>query len=544
MDGNNIVKLVVYSFETYYIIIIGWYHFTEKGQKGMEISVDRESKTPIYLQISLSIRELILSGSLPAGCRLPPERKLAEVLQVNRTTVLNAYRELKAGGLVDSHIGQGTTVTQSAIPGNSLSESAESVGAAIPPMPWEQLFSESSMRIQDTTVRDLLGAARRDTILFAAGVTVPGQDSLDALERIQSEVLKCHGVIAVQHAPTEGYLSLRESVAELMQGRGIQSNAADTMILTGSQQGLDLLARAFIEAGDVVLAEEPTFFSAVHIFKAAGARVIGIPTDKDGMRTDLLDMLIKRFKPKLIYTIPDFQNPSGAVMSLERRKQLLSVALRNQLIILEDDPYGMLRYEGKALPALKALDGCGNVLYLSTFSKLLFPGFRVGWITAPPQVLYRLVMLKQLTDLHTSSLPQLIIDRFLREGLLKAHMEKANCENRSRRDLMISELDGANLEGMSWNMPEGGLYLWCRLPERMPQGRLLANSIEKGVSFVPGNVFFPGSPSGNYIRLNFTYPSPTQIREGVKRLAAAYLEISGEQKKYGRSVINELGPII
>lgn len=510
----------------------------------MEISVDRESKTPIYLQISLSIRELILSGSLPAGCRLPPERKLAEVLQVNRTTVLNAYRELKAGGLVDSHIGQGTTVTQSAIPGNSLSESAESVGAAIPPMPWEQLFSESSMRIQDTTVRDLLGAARRDTILFAAGVTVPGQDSLDALERIQSEVLKCHGVIAVQHAPTEGYLSLRESVAELMQGRGIQSNAADTMILTGSQQGLDLLARAFIEAGDVVLAEEPTFFSAVHIFKAAGARVIGIPTDKDGMRTDLLDMLIKRFKPKLIYTIPDFQNPSGAVMSLERRKQLLSVALRNQLIILEDDPYGMLRYEGKALPALKALDGCGNVLYLSTFSKLLFPGFRVGWITAPPQVLYRLVMLKQLTDLHTSSLPQLIIDRFLREGLLKAHMEKANCENRSRRDLMISELDGANLEGMSWNMPEGGLYLWCRLPERMPQGRLLANSIEKGVSFVPGNVFFPGSPSGNYIRLNFTYPSPTQIREGVKRLAAAYLEISGEQKKYGRSVINELGPII
>jgi DNA-binding transcriptional MocR family regulator len=337
---------------------------------------------------------------------------------------------------------------------------------------------------------------------------------------------------------------LRESVCELMRGRGIQANAADTMILTGSQQGLDLVTRAFIEPGDVVLAEEPTFFSAVQIFKAAGARVIGIPTDKDGMRTDLLDMLVKRFKPKLIYTIPDFQNPSGAVMSLERRKQLLSAALRNQLIILEDEPYGILRYEGKALPALKALDGYGNVLYLSTFSKLLFPGFRVGWITAPPQVLYRLVMLKQVADLHTSSLPQLIIDRFLREGLLKAHVEKANRENKGRRDLMISELDGANLEGMSWNRPEGGLYLWCRLPERMPQGRLLANSMEKGVSFVPGNVFFPGSPSGNYIRLNFTYPSPTQIREGVKRLAAAYLDMSGEQKKYGRSVINELGPII
>ena len=510
----------------------------------MEISIDRESKTPMYLQISLRIRELILSGSLPAGSRLPPERKLAEELKVNRTTVLNAYRELKAGGFVDSHIGQGTTVTQSQIPENPVFESTDRSRAAMPPMPWEQLFSESSMRIQDTTVRDLLGAARSDTILFAAGVTVPGPDSLDALRRIQSEVLMSHGIIAVQHTPTEGYPPLRESVCELMRGRGIQANAADTMILTGSQQGLDLAARAFIEAGDVVLAEEPTFFSAVHIFKAAGARVIGIPTDKDGMRTDLLDMLIKRFKPKLIYTIPDFQNPSGAVMSLERRKQLLSVAWRNQLIILEDDPYGMLRYEGNALPALKALDGYGNVLYLSTFSKLLFPGFRVGWITAPPQVLYRLTMLKQVADLHTSSLPQLIIDRFLREGLLKEHLEKANRENRSRRDLMISELDCADLEGMSWNRPEGGLYLWCRLPERMLQTRLLANSIEKGVSFVPGNAFFPGSPSGNYIRLNFTYPVPALISEGVKRLAAAYLDISREQKKYGRGVINELGPII
>ncbi|HEX2945018.1 MAG TPA: PLP-dependent aminotransferase family protein [Clostridia bacterium] len=510
----------------------------------MEIRIDKEGKTPMYLQISRRIREMILSGTLPAGFRLPPERKLAEELQVNRTTVLNAYRELKSGGFVDSHIGQGTTVTLRQASEDTVWESGGSGTPDMPSMPWEQLFSESSLRIQDTTVRDLLGGVRSDMILFAAGVTVPGHDSLEALKRIQAEVLESSGRIAVQHTPTEGLFPLRESICELMRERGINAKAAETMVLTGSQQGLDLIARAFIEAGDVVLAEEPTFFSAVHIFKAAGARVVGIPADNEGMRTDLLDMLVKRFKPKLIYTIPDFQNPSGAVMSMERRKTLLSVASRNQVVILEDDPYGLLRYEGKAMPALKAMDIYGNVLYLSTFSKLMFPGFRVGWLTAPPQVLYRLTMLKQMADLHTSSLPQLIIDRFLREGLIKEHLEKANKENRSRRDLMVSELESSHPDGMGWNRPEGGLYLWCRLPERVPQSRLLASSMERGVSFVPGDVFFPGSPLGNYIRLNYTYPTSEQIVEGVKRLMASYAGIAREQKKYGTGIANELGPII
>ena len=181
--------------------------------------------------------------------------------------------------------------------------------------------------------------------MFAAGVTVPGIDSLDALEKNTSDVLKSHGHRAVQHQPTEGFYPLRESISQLMKKRGITASAEDTMVLSGSQQGLDLIARAFLDPGDIVFVEEPTFFSAIHIFKAAGARIIGIPIDKDGMRTDVLDMMLKRFKPKIIYTIPDFQNPSGAVMSLERRKELLSLAHRNQIIILEDDPYGLLRYE-------------------------------------------------------------------------------------------------------------------------------------------------------------------------------------------------------
>lgn len=511
----------------------------------MDIKIERAGVTPIYLQISNGIRDMILSGTLPAGFRLPPERKLAEQLQVNRSTVLNAYRELKANGLVDSRIGQGTTVTHSQLPGGTEQEEINNTNDPIPSMPWEQLFSESSMRSRDTTVRDLLRmSGSNDMILFAAGVTVPGIDSIDALQRIQKEVLAHYGHTAVQHIPTEGFYPLRESISSLMKERGVMVPPEETMVLSGSQQGLDLASRVFLDPGDIVFVEEPTFFSAFHIFKAAGARVIGVPTDKDGIRTDMLAMLLKRFKPKLIYTIPDFQNPSGAVMSLERRRLLLSLAYGNQVIILEDDPYGRLRYEGTSLPPLMALDRYGHVVYLSTFSKLLFPGFRVGWLTAPPQVLHRFIMLKQLADLHTSSLPQLIFDRFIREGLLDEHLKMANTENCRRRDVMLAELDAARLDGISWNKPEGGLYLWCRLPDGIHQSRLLARSVENRVSFVPGNTFYPGIPSGNYIRLNFTYPNPVQIKEGVKRLAKALEDTRRDQKHYSPVTENSLGPIL
>lgn len=523
-----------------------YYIIGKADEKTMDLKINRNSTVPIYLQISNGIRDLILSGMLPAGYRLPPERKLAEELQVNRSTVLNAYRELKANGLVDSHVGRGTEVSHGQFTDYGGDERVEEAKVpVIHPMPWEQLFSESTLRMQDTTVRDLLRmAGREDMILFAAGVTVPGIDSLDALARIQTDVLENHGHNAVHHQPSEGFYPLRESVGQLMKKREITASAEDTMILSGSQQGLDLIARAFIDPGDTVFVEEPTFFSAIHIFKAAGARIIGLPIDKDGMRTDILDMLLKRFKPKLIYTIPDFQNPSCAVMSLERRKELLSLAHRNQIIILEDDPYGLLRYEGRALPALKALDGYGNVLYLSTFSKLLFPGFRVGWVSAPKEVIHRLTIMKQMADLHTSSLPQLILDHFLREGLIDRHLEKANGENCRRRDILLEQLEASDLDAMSWNEPQGGLYLWCRLPDGMQQTRLLARAVENGVSFVPGNTFYPGNPTGNYIRLNFTYPNPSQIKEGVRRFTKAFNDTLREQKRYSSARQISLGPIL
>lgn len=492
----------------------------------MKIEIDRESVTPVYLQISGRIRDMILSGHLPPGGKLPPERKLADSLGVNRSTVLNAYRELKSNGYADSRVGHGTVVL-----GGPPDRADAPVREEPLPMPWEQLFSGSMARTQDTTVKDLLKQTPgRDMILFAAGVSAQRLDSLEELQQVQQEAVREYGHTAVSHMPTEGYYPLRESISSLMEVRGIHAHPSEVMALTGSQQGLDLAARVFLDPGDVVFVEEPTFFCALQIFKTAGARVIGVPTDRDGIRTDLLPSMLERFKPKLLYTIPDFQNPTGMVMSLERRRQLLSLAYRHQTVLLEDDPYGRLRYEGGDVPPLKALDRHGYVIYLSTFSKLMFPGFRVGWMTAPAPVLNRFTMLKQNSDLHTASLTQLIFEKYMRKGLLEAQIQRVTAENAARRDIMLDELEKTAARGMYWNRPEGGLYLWCRIPDGISQTALLAKAAEYGVAFVPGAAFYPNGPTGNYIRLNYTYPSPEQIREGVGRLVRAVKHVSPDLK--------------
>lgn len=492
----------------------------------MKIGVNRESTVPVYLQISSQIRDMILSGHMAPGSKLPPERKLADMLGVNRSTVLNAYRELKSDGYADSHVGHGTVVV------NVLHDRETASDLFNPlPMPWEQLFSESVSRSADTTVRDLLKqASSRDMILFAAGASAQGLDSLDELLRVQQEIVREYEHTVVSHMPTEGYFPLRESICSLMSVRGINAHPSEVMVLSGSQQGLDLAARVFLDPGDVVFVEEPTFFCAFQIFKTAGARVIGVPADSDGMRIDLLASMIERFKPKLIYTIPDFQNPTGMVMSLDRRRQLLSLAYRHQVAILEDDPYGRLRYEGADIPPLKTLDRHGYVIYLSTFSKLLFPGFRVGWLAAPATVLNRFTMLKQNADLHTSSITQFIFNSFIDKGLLEGHIKRVITENAARRDIMLDELAKTAVSGMHWNRPMGGLYLWCRIPDGISQSKLLAKASEYGVAFVPGNAFYPNGPTGNYIRLNYTFPSPELIREGVRRLTKAVRHISQESR--------------
>jgi DNA-binding transcriptional MocR family regulator len=483
----------------------------------MFISIDHGASVPVYQQISGQIRKMILSGILPVGFKLPSERRLADTLEINRSTVLSAYRELKADGFISSAAGKGTVVLPY--------ETVEMERKPSYELPWRQLFSETASRVKEPLLKDLMVMASRDGVIsFAAGITSPEVYPLDFFRSCQSELLDEHAAQLFLHTPTEGIFPLRQSLAHMMGKRGIVASPEEIMVVSGSQQGLDLISRALIDPGDFVIVEEPTFFYALQLFKAAGARMMSIPVDGEGMRVDLLEAALSRVRPKFIYTLPTFQNPSGSVMSPARRHRLLQLAYQYQIPILEDDPYSELIYEGEPIPSLKALDRYGYVIYLSTFSKLLFPGLRIGWMTAPVAVNRQFLYLKQTMDLHSNSISQYMLDRFLRQNRLDEHIKVARLEYARRRDIMLEELSKSPALDMSWNKPAGGLYLWCRLGKAVDPVRLLAKATEYKVAYVSGDVFFAEKQSENYIRLNFTYPSPDMIRIGIQRLLKALEE--------------------
>ncbi len=474
----------------------------------MDISIDRESSEPIYRQVVREIQGMILSGALPEGFLLPPERRLAAALGVNRSTVLNAYRELKALGLVDAHVGRGTAVLRPPAP------SPETVG-----VPWRQLFRESVARSHDPIIADLLALTEReDVISFSIGLPAPELLPLDTLGEYTAELIRDVGAPLLLHCPTEGHSPLRETLARWVAARGIRARRSNVLVVSGSQQGLDLVARIFLDPGDVVVVEEPTYIGALQSFRVAGAKIIGIPVDEDGMRTDILASILERERPKLIYTLPTYQNPSGAVMNVERRRHLLELASRWHVPILEDDPYSELRYEGEALPSLKALDDNDLVLYQSTFSKALFPGLRIGYLVVPPVVLRQLALAKQGADLHANSFSQYLLERFVRDGHFATHIEKTKTAYRRRRDRMASALLRDEGLGLEFAIPRGGFYIWCRLPDGVEQSGLLAKAAARGVVFLPGRACYPTEPTENCLRLNFSHASEEAIDVGIERL--------------------------
>ncbi len=485
----------------------------------MDIRIDRDSPVPLYLQIRSGIREMILSGKLPEGFRLPPERRLAAALGVNRSTVLSAYRELKGDALVDAHVGRGTTV---------LPRTVAAPGSQPQALPWRQLVREGFAEVQDPLVRDLLELTeRQDVISLSVGLPAAELLPLETLRTLWGDLLDEVGPAMLLHSPTEGFASFREALCDLMVARGVRCTPAEVLVLSGSQQGLDLAARVLLAPGDAVVVERPTFFGALQIFRRARARLLGVPTDREGMRVDVLESLLERQRPKLIYTLPTFQNPSGAVMSAERRRRLLELAQRYQVPVLEDDPYCDLRYDGEPLPSLKALDEPGHVIYVSSFSKVLFPGLRIGWLVAPRAAALQLALAKQTADLHSSTAGQFLLDRFLRDGHYATQVKKVRVEYARRRDLMDEALRAEAPGEVSWSKPEGGFYFWLGFPDAVRQSELLARAAKLRVSFLPGDACFADEPGENRLRLNFTFPPPGQIHDGVARLMEAVRVAAG-----------------
>jgi DNA-binding transcriptional MocR family regulator len=491
-------------------------------QANLGIRIDRSSPEPVYRQIGRQLEEGILSGRLPAGTRLPPERRLARALDVNRSTVLAAYGTLKAQGRLEGHVGRGTTVLPPAL------------GDSDPALPWAQLVQDSPA-IADPIIRDLLELSEHgDVISLALGMPAPEMLPLDTVREVVARLLADQGPEVLLHSPTEGLTPLREALVEYLATRGMRCSVPELLVLAGSQQGLDLITRTFLQPDDTVVVEEPSYLGALQDFRRARVRLVGVPVDGEGMRTDLLETLLQRRRPRLVYTLPTFQNPSGAVMSRARRHHLVELAHRYQVPILEDDPYGELRYEGEDLPTLRALDGGGHVLHLSSFSKVLFPGLRVGFVVAPPPVVRQLALARQTHDLHTGTLSQWILERFLREGHLARHLNRVRPAYARRRDTMIDALAGHAATGLAWTRPQGGFYVWCRLPHGVSSGRLLSETVREGVAVIPGAVFSPDRADLAHVRLNFTCPSAEAIRAGVARFTRAVRALAAETPAWPR----------
>lgn len=486
----------------------------------MDLILDRASNVPIFAQIAAQLRTHILGGLLPEGFRLPPERRLAESLGVSRTTVLAAYRALKDQGLIDACVGRGTQVR------GCTAHAAAADGRTVAGLPWGQLLRGGGEAVADPLIRDLLALAERHDVI-SLSVGLPASDLLpvaavrDALDRVMAR----SGALVLQHCPTEGHTPLRESLASWFVTRQIRCRPDEVIVLSGSQQGLDLLARQLLSPGDTVIVEEPSYLGALHVFRRCGVRLVAIPMDSEGLRTDLLAEAVDRHRPQLIYTLPTFQNPSGAVMSLERRQELLTVAARAGVPVLEDDPYVELRYDGPRLPSLKALDRDGVVLHLGTFSKVLSPGLRLGYLVAPRPVIRALTLLKQGTDLHTASVGQWVLDLMLRENLVEPHLARIRPVYRERRDAMLAALEEHLGDRLQWTRPDGGFYVWARSVRPLHPSALLAAAADEGVSVLPGETCFAQPPDAAYLRLAFSNPEPDRIRTGIARLAAALSRI-------------------
>lgn len=397
---------------------------------------------------------------------------------------------------------------------------ASTPAAVLAPAP-PPAFADRIRTTSPSAVREILAVtARPGMISFAGGLPAPELFDAEGLRAAYDSAFARSARRALQYSTTEGAPELRAAVAARIDRRGPATTGDDLLITTGSQQGLGLITTALIEPGDAVLVENPTYLAALQGFQLAGARVIPVPCDDEGILPDALAELVARERPKLLYTIPTFQNPTGRTLPAGRRTEIASVAARLGLWLLEDDPYGDLRYEGRELPWLAAHPGAEDrTALLGSFSKVMAPGLRLGWLRAPAALLRGAVLAKQAADLHTSTVDQLAVAEYLRTADLDGHVARVREAYRVRRDALLGGLSWALPAGSAWNRPEGGMFVWARLPEGHDATALFRAATSRGVAFVPGAPFFAGAPDPRTLRLSFTTHTPEEIEEGLTRLA-------------------------
>ncbi len=465
----------------------------------LTVQIDRESKTAIYQQIAEQIKERIGDGRLPAATRLPPVRRLATDVGVTRLTVQNAYAELQSDGWVEATVGRGTFVRPQ--PRTGLNDNGLRAGSP-----------ESAIRymiqLENTAGVRSLAVATPDPQLF------PADEFWAAIAAQRDDLLSL-----TTYPPSQGHPTLRIALCDYLRGRGIDAHPDELLITSGASQGLALTARALTRPGDTVLVEQPSYVSFIHALKAHGLTPISVPMDDEGPNLALLERLVVQQRPRFFYTVPTFQNPTGLCMSLARRQELLALSKRHGLMLLEDDIYAPLAYDGPPPPPLKALDSDGLVIYTSSFSKTFMPGLRIGYVMAQSPLAERLLSLRRADDLCGVALLQCTLAHFLRDGGMKRHMRRVLPVYRDRRDALISALQNTMPAGVSWTHPAGGYSNWLTLPSEYRFQGLQQTALEQGYAFSPGQSFL-AEPSGQqHLRICFGNQPPAAIQSGVELLS-------------------------
>lgn len=470
------------------------------------VTLDRSAKADFYRQVADSIEAAVVRGELVPGARLPSERDLAQQLGLSRTTVVNAYKELEARGLVRGYVGRGTFIA--AGPNHDAGSFA-----------WRGKVSLSALRTVDPTLRWLASTAADPAIIsFAAALPALDHFPIDAFAEATETLLRQGAARTLSLCPTEGHPDLR---GELATRFGVP--VEQVLVLSGAQQGLDLITRCLLDPGDTVIMERPGYVGALQTFRAVGANIVGWDVERYDL--DELEDMVVRYRPKLLYVNPTFQNPTGHTMPLGIRRELLALAMRYRLPIVEDEPYRDLWFDRPPPPALVNLDERQVVIHLGTFSKTLASGLRVGWITAAEEIIDQLALLKQRCDVSSASLEQQVVSHLLRAGHFDRHMQSLRVEHRRRHEAMQVALRKHLPAGaLNWSPVRGGLYLWCRLGRGREGHELLLRAAATGVVFLTGEACYADGSGRHELRLCFSSQPPARIDEGVQRLAQLIAE--------------------
>lgn len=389
------------------------------------------------------------------------------------------------------------------------------------------MYSERISGLRSSAIRDILKLMSRPGIIsFAGGLPAPELFPIKEIGDAAAKVLSKHGSSALQYSITEGLIPLREKIIKKIDPDSKYLSLENIIITQGSQQGLDLISKLFLDKGDAVFTETPSYLGALQAFQLFQANVIAIPSDEKGIQAVELEKRLKTQKPKLIYLMPNFQNPTGVTLSMERRMELVRLAKNYDMLIVEDDPYGELIFEGEKLPSLFSLAQSRNFIYMSSFSKTIAPGFRVAYVIADKEIIKKFTIVKQGTDLHTNTLGQYIVNEYLENGNYHEHINLLRETYKVRRDCMLSAMEKYFPKSAKWNKPAGGMFIWAILQEGYDAREILMRCIEKNVAFVPGQEFFPDGSGKDTMRLNFSNASAENIEEGIRRVGEVLAKIS------------------